>query len=219
MKSSMQAKRIVSTIKPERSLQAKKEGRAAFVKKQQGGLVKKEGFKKEGALRAVTKSKKPSKIATGRLKYFLVFSGRRQKTSGGLTKECIGINKRGRYVSLKRAENGANIYGNTIQPWNRAFTKARRQLNCAGFVAINGRTLMGQALYIRMKKLHVQVEEAKKEEAKAEQISETMEVAHGMADAVASTTPAVMTTVPDSDVEPVVCETGVMTAVGDQAAV
>merc|ERR1711957_960165 len=51
----------------------------------------------------------------------------------------------------------------TIRSWNVAFQGARTQLNCNGFVAINGGTLMGQALYCRMKKLNV------KEGADAEQ--------------------------------------------------
>ena len=115
------------------------------------------------------KGKVPT-VAKGRLSRFLVFSGRRLKTIGGLRKENVGINKRGRYVSLKQAAHGSKQYTN-IQGWNVAFRDARTQLNCKGFVAINGKSLLGQALYVRMKKLQVKDTKAQnKAEVKEEKV-------------------------------------------------
>jgi len=151
-----------SFVKTEHLKAFKQEGVARGLVKP---LIKKEGrFKvNEGALRLVKKRSTPAHVATGRLRHFLVYAGRREKTSGGLKKEDIGRNKRGRYVSLKQSAHGHRFYKKTIRSWNVAFQGARTQLNCNGFVAINGGTLMGQALYCRMKKLNV------KEGADAEQ--------------------------------------------------
>lgn len=152
------AKAAGKVKKGPKSERSKKEGKhkeEKNVKKETGGGVK--------------KKKGQSIIARGRLRRFMVFSGRRQKTTGGLTKESITKNKRGRYVSRKQQAHGLKMYQN-VRGWNVAFRDARTQLNCQGFVAINGRTLLGQALYVRMKKLYIRTgsDMQKKEEVKVE---------------------------------------------------
>merc|ERR1719272_332181 len=79
---------------------------------------KKEENKEANA--GVKKKKCQSIIARGRLRRFMVFSGRRQKTTGGLTKEGITKNKRGRYVSRKQQAHGLKMYQN-VRGWNVAF--------------------------------------------------------------------------------------------------
>merc|ERR1719424_751968 len=115
------------------------------------------------------KKKKISIIARGRLARFLVHSGRKVKTAGGMTKESIEKNKRGRLVSKKQSAHGHKMYTN-IRGWTTAFVSSRRQLNCQGFIAINGKTLLGKALYVRMRKLYDSgpVPDPKKEEVKSE---------------------------------------------------
>lgn len=126
--------------KKEARLKLEHGGPAAAMVKPMKAMKKKKGDKKK------------SVIATGRFRRYVVFAGTKRRTSGGITKEGIERNKRGRYVSKKASAAGHRRYKN-ISAWNQAFSDARRQLNCQGFVPIGGKNLLGKALYIRMRKL------------------------------------------------------------------
>merc|ERR1712032_521440 len=101
------------------------------------------------------KSKRGSKIATGRLAKSMVFKGRKEKTSGGLTKDSLMRNKRGKIVSKKASANG-KVRFRKIEPWLEAVMEAREALHTKGFVAINGKSLHGQALYAKATTIHTQ---------------------------------------------------------------
>merc|ERR1719213_1278887 len=62
-------------------------------------------------------------------------------------------NKRGKIVS-KRASAAGKRRFHQIKHWMEAFMKARSSLNLKGFVAINGKSLVGKALYVKTKALH-----------------------------------------------------------------
>merc|ERR1719191_562785 len=62
-------------------------------------------------------------------------------------------NKRGKIVS-KRASAAGKRRFHQVKGWMEAFVKARSSLNLKGFVAINGRSLVGKALYVKTKALH-----------------------------------------------------------------
>merc|ERR1712151_676843 len=96
------------------------------------------------------KAKRVSKIATGRLAKCMVFKGRKEKTSGGLRKDSLMKNKRGKIVSKKASANGKTCY-RQIEAWVEAVMEARDALHTKGFVAINGKSLHGQALYAKAK--------------------------------------------------------------------
>merc|ERR1719163_2411718 len=100
----------------------------------------------------VKKSKRVSKIARGRFAKALVLRGSKLKTSGGLKQEGLMRNKRGKVVSKRQSAQGKRAYAR-IEDWTDSFMAARRALNVSGFVAINGRTLQGKALYIKTKAL------------------------------------------------------------------
>merc|ERR1719428_235125 len=85
----------------------------------------------------VMKAKRVSKIATGRLAKAMVFRGSKEKTSGGLKADALMRNRR-----FKQ-----------IEDWADAFTAAREALHVKGFVAVNGKTLQGKALYVKMRTL------------------------------------------------------------------
>mmetsp|Transcript_30333 Transcript_30333/g.55348 ORF Transcript_30333/g.55348 Transcript_30333/m.55348 type:complete len:158 (-) Transcript_30333:158-631(-) len=102
--------------------------------------------------KAVMKAKKVSKIAKGRLAKALVFNGKREKTSGGLKRESLMRNKRGKVVSKRRSAVGKKQFKN-IEEWVGNVTTARKQLALEGFVAINGKSLQGKALYVKAKAL------------------------------------------------------------------
>eukprot|EP00972_Heterocapsa_arctica_P052703 7757185-Heterocapsa_arctica.AAC.1 len=58
------------------------------------------------------KAKRVSKIAKGRLAKSMVLRGSKAKTSGGLTKDGIFKNKRGKVVSEKASANGKKRFAN-----------------------------------------------------------------------------------------------------------
>jgi hypothetical protein len=86
------------------------------------------------------------RVAKGRFAKVVVMRGSKSKTSGGLTKLDLIRNKRGRIVSSRASEAGKKRYLR-ISRWMSAVQQARRVLNVTGFVAINGKSLEGKALY------------------------------------------------------------------------
>merc|ERR1719263_2256086 len=99
------------------------------------------------------KKKAVSKIARGRFAKALVLRGTKEKTTGGLKKEGLFKNKRGKVVSKKASAVGKRSF-KYIQGWNAALAKARKELRLTGFVAVNGKTAAGKALYSKAKALY-----------------------------------------------------------------
>merc|ERR1719222_384922 len=96
-----------------------------------------------------------SKIARGIFAKSLVLKGRRVKTTGGLTKDALIKNKAGRVVSKKKSSLGKRRYATSaLKMWNVACKAARKALNITGFVAMNGKTAKGKALYAKAKALY-----------------------------------------------------------------
>merc|ERR1719183_1958153 len=62
-------------------------------------------------------------------------------------------NKRGKVVSKKASAHGQRAFVN-IESWVDSVMEARAALHARGFVAINGKTLQGKALYQKAKTLH-----------------------------------------------------------------
>merc|ERR1719517_161638 len=98
------------------------------------------------------KSKRVSKIAKGRLAKALVFKGSKEKTTGGLKADALMRSKRGKIVSKRASANGKRRF-KQIEDWVEAHVAARQALHLKGFVAINGKTLQGKALYVKTKAL------------------------------------------------------------------
>eukprot|EP00929_Paragymnodinium_shiwhaense_P068247 TRINITY_DN342_c0_g2_i1.p2 TRINITY_DN342_c0_g2~~TRINITY_DN342_c0_g2_i1.p2 ORF type:complete len:134 (-),score=49.76 TRINITY_DN342_c0_g2_i1:294-695(-) len=101
----------------------------------------------------VMKAKRVSKIASGRFAKSMVLKGQKTKTSGGLTQDSLMKNKRGKVVSRKKFATGKRAYKH-IRTWIECVTKARKALGVDGFVAINGKTSQGKALYAKSKALY-----------------------------------------------------------------
>merc|ERR1712124_186107 len=101
----------------------------------------------------VRKAKRVSKVAGGKRARSVVFRGSKERTKSGLTREMLMKNKRGKIVS-KRASAAGKRRFHQIKGWMDAFMKARSSLNLKGFVAINGSSLVGKALYVKTKALH-----------------------------------------------------------------
>merc|ERR1712053_53674 len=100
-----------------------------------------------------TKVKKPKRVTkkmqTG--SYRKVWNGTAKWTKGGLTKDDLMLNKRGKVVSKKMFKRGEALKG--ASGWMEAVVKARKELGITGFCLLN-RGAQGVALYKRAKELH-----------------------------------------------------------------
>merc|ERR1719174_2237271 len=109
-------------------------------------------YKTKVSTAKVMKSKRVSKIAKGRFAKAVVLRGGKEKTASGLTRNLLMRNKRGKVVSKKAAAHGKRQYKN-IQDWVSSVVAARKALQVTGFVAVNGKSLQGKALYVKSKAL------------------------------------------------------------------
>merc|ERR1712086_1170090 len=91
--------------------------------------------------------------AKGRFAKSVVLRGGKEKTAGGLTKALLMKNKRGKVVSKKSSASGKRAFAN-IKGWVSSVIAARKALDVTGFVAINGKSSQGKALYAKSKALY-----------------------------------------------------------------
>merc|ERR1712216_175248 len=98
------------------------------------------------------KAKRVSKVAKGKLARAMVLKGKKEKTVGGLTADSLMKNKRGKVVSKRASAAGKRRY-KSIEAWTESVVAARKALHVSGFVAINGKSLQGKALYVKSKAL------------------------------------------------------------------
>merc|ERR1712118_291811 len=98
------------------------------------------------------KKKRVSKVTKGRFAKNLVFKGKKEKTVSGLTKEYIVRNKAGKLVSRKKSTLGKKF--DRVKGWRESFMKARAVMGVRGFVAMNGQTAQGKALYAKTRSFY-----------------------------------------------------------------
>ena len=126
---------------------------AAEATQAQPMLMEPEAVKAMKTMKAVrTKKKRVSKVAKGRLAKSLVFKGKREKTVSGLTKDDIVLNKAGKLVSRKKSALGKKF--DRVKGWRESFMKARAVMGVRGFVAMNGQTAQGKALYAKTRSFY-----------------------------------------------------------------
>merc|ERR1719210_1041336 len=63
-------------------------------------------------------------------------------------------NKRGKIVSKRAAAAGRRSYAK-IQDWVESLMDARAALRLNGFVAVNGKSIQGKALYVKTKAIRM----------------------------------------------------------------
>merc|ERR1712176_623369 len=115
--------------------------------------MKKSGTKAMKAMKAM-KAKKVTVVAKGKGAKARVFSGRKAKTTGGLTKDKLIKNKNGKVVSKQAsAHSKKNFARGPLKAWSEAVKKARKELGFTGFVAIGGKSAAGKSLYAKAKSL------------------------------------------------------------------
>merc|ERR1712216_1043231 len=83
-----------------------------------------------------------------------VFSGRKEKTVGGLKKTDLKMNKRGKIVSRKASAAGVKRFQKSLSKWHRAVMSARKVLGVRGFLAVGGKSGKGQALLKKARSLY-----------------------------------------------------------------
>merc|ERR1712039_508523 len=116
--------------------------------------MKKTTMKAMKAAKAM-KAKRVSVIAKGKRARVAVFSGRKEKTSSGLTKSKLIRNSRGKIVSKARSAFAKSRYAKGLGLRTSAVVGARKALGVSkGFVAINGKTAEGKAIYAKAKELY-----------------------------------------------------------------
>merc|ERR1739847_27746 len=100
------------------------------------------------------KVKKVSAIAKGKRAKLAVFSGKKAKTVGGLTKATLTKSKSGKIVSKSRSADGKKRFASSaLKKWCDATRQARKQLGIKGFCAVGGKTAQGKALYAKVKSI------------------------------------------------------------------
>merc|ERR1740131_301576 len=111
--------------------------KAAPMKRAGAPMKKAAAMKAGGKAMKVRKAKKVSVIAAGPRAKSSVFSGRKQKTKGGLTKGGLVKNKEGKVVSRKMSANAKKAYASSaIKSWADACKAARKALGITGFVPV-----------------------------------------------------------------------------------
>merc|ERR1712127_572086 len=108
----------------------------------------------KAAMKVVMKKamKKVSVVARGKLAKSVVFRGIKAKTGGGLTKESLLKNKRGKVVSKAASARGKKSYASSaLKKWCDAAKQARKELKLTGFVPVGGNTTQGKTLYAKVK--------------------------------------------------------------------
>ena len=74
-----------------------------------------------------------------------VFSGKKNHTSGLLTKADLTRNKHGRIVSIKASQSAKNRTGmGTMSRWGQAVKQAREDLHITGFCCVGGGSMRGK---------------------------------------------------------------------------
>merc|ERR1719203_718671 len=98
------------------------------------------------------KATRASKTARGRGAKARVFSGRKVKTTGGLTKDKLCKNKNGKVVSKAASAAAKKAFAQSpLKAWCLAVKQARKALDMTGFVPIGGKSARGRALYAKAK--------------------------------------------------------------------
>ncbi|CAK0817990.1 unnamed protein product [Prorocentrum cordatum] len=86
-----------------------------------------------------------------------VYLGKLEKTSGGLTRDDLIMNKRGQVVSKKRNKAGLEAYKKYLKAWVDAVQAARASLNVTGFQAVGGQTEAGQRLLEKARAVYAEI--------------------------------------------------------------
>merc|ERR1712051_1099819 len=98
--------------------------------------------------------KAASKVARGKMAKSIVFRGSKSKTGGGLTKDNLLKNKRGKVVSKNASARSKKAFASSpLKKWCEAVKRARKDLKITGFCAVGGASTQGKALLAKVKSI------------------------------------------------------------------
>merc|ERR1719281_1985320 len=100
------------------------------------------------------KAKRVSVIAKNVRARATVFAGRKEKTSGGMTKAKLMKNKYGKIVSKAASVSAKKRYAKTLGRWTAAVVAARKALGITGFLLVNGKSAQGKAVYAKARSIY-----------------------------------------------------------------
>merc|ERR1711908_209799 len=100
------------------------------------------------------KSKKVSIIAEGVRARATVYAGRKEKTTGGMTKSKLMKNRVGKIVSKAASVAAKKRYAKTLGRWTAAVVAARKALGITGFLLVNGKSAQGKAVYAKARSIY-----------------------------------------------------------------
>merc|ERR1719384_1619735 len=116
--------------------------------------MKSKATPKKKSLMKASKSKRVSVVAKGKRARVAVFSGRKQRTLSGLSKQDLVKSKTGKIVSKKASARAKKNCANSgLKVWADACKQARKALGVTGFVPVGGKSTQGKALYAKVKSL------------------------------------------------------------------
>merc|ERR1719433_1032090 len=119
--------------------------KAMKAKAMEAKAMKAKAMKAKAMKAKAMKAMKVSVIAQGKRAKAAVFSGRKAKTVGGLTKDKLTKSKSGKIVSkAASARAKKNFAQSALKKWCDAVKQARKQLGVTGFCAVNGKTAQGK---------------------------------------------------------------------------
>merc|ERR1719251_505113 len=108
----------------------------------------------KAVMKSPMKKKRASKVAVGPLARHAVFSDRKAKTVGGLTKDLLIRSKSGKIVSKKQSVQAKRAFSSSkLRAWSAATKKARALLRLKGFVPVGGKSANGKALLANVRAL------------------------------------------------------------------
>jgi len=94
-------------------------------------------------------------IAFGKGARRRVFTGKKEKTTGGLKRSDLIRSRKGRIVSKRAHFSGKKLYyRNGISKWVQAIQEARKVLKLKGFVPIGGNTPQGKAFIAKIRSFY-----------------------------------------------------------------
>merc|ERR1719300_1025418 len=100
---------------------------------------------KAAAMKKTMKVKRVSKVAQGPRAKHSVFAGRKERTSGGLTKAALKKNSQGKVVSKAISAAAKKNFGKSaLKKWADATKAARKALGVTGFAPVGGKSALGK---------------------------------------------------------------------------
>jgi hypothetical protein len=134
--------------KPTKAIAAmKKAMRATKYMKEKNKRMKVMNPTKKKAQNPMKKQARKSTVARGKRRKMSVFRGTKNSTTGGLTKDKLMKNRKGKIVSKLASAVARSKYPTGVGRWVKCLSEARANLGLTGFCAVGGKSDEGKRLH------------------------------------------------------------------------